>query len=251
MLAPLHKVVFLSYPAGAYPTTGPEFLDPDLPRRLSSFFRGVRFPVRIVTNIWNTYALNIMKIHGYHVLIAVLVLFLALAAGCTTPQQTPSAATQVPAGGVPAATAQATYQAPAATHAASTADIDTTIRVRFNDLACVNVGDYLGVTYLYPDQTYKLEAASPGANTINVNVLFVDENDQLALRQAKPQWDVVKKSWRYESVVPLVQFNDITTPVEKTFTIKRQSKYYICADDRKESGTQDITYLVPVKLTRL
>jgi len=52
-------------------------------------------------------------------------------------------------------------------------------------------------------------------------------------------------------VVPLAQFNDITTPVEKTFTIKRQSKYYICADDRKESGTNDITYLVPVKLTKL
>jgi hypothetical protein len=189
-----------------------------------------------------------MKIHGYFVLLAVLVLLLAIAAGCTTPQQTP-AATQAPA-----AAAQATYQAPSASTrsaSTSTADIDTTVRVRFNDLACVNVGDYLGVTYLYPDQKFKLEAASPGANTINVNVLFVDENDQLALRQAKPQWDVVKKSWTYESVVPLVQFNDITTPVEKTFTIKRQSKYYICADDRKESGTTDITYHVPVKLTRL
>ena len=116
--------------------------------------------------------------------------------------------------------------------------------------ACKNIK--LGVCLLlYPDQKFKLEAASPGANTINVNVLFVDENDQLALRQAKPQWDQVRKTWVYESVVPLVQFNDITTPVEKTFTIKTQSKYYICADDRKEAGSQDITYLVPVKLTRL
>jgi hypothetical protein len=189
-----------------------------------------------------------MKKPGYFVLLAALVLLLAIAAGCTTPQQTP-AATQAPA-----AAAQATYQAaaPSATRSASSAaDIDTTIRVHFNDLACVNVGDYLGVTYLYPDQKFKLEAASPGTGTINVNVLFVDENDQLALRQAKPQWDVVKKSWTYESVVPLVQFNDITTPVEKTFTIKRQSKFYICADDRKESGSNDITYLVPVKLTKL
>jgi hypothetical protein len=186
-----------------------------------------------------------MKIHGYFVFLAVLVLLLAIAAGCTTPQQTP-AATQAPQ----ATAAQATYQASQA-KAGQTADIDTTIRVRFNDLACVNVGDYLGVTYLYPDQKFKLEAASPGAGTINVNVLFVDENDQLALRQAKPQWEQVKKVWVYESVVPLVQFNDITTPVEKSFTIKRQSKYYICADDRKESGTNDITYLVPVKLTRL
>ena len=185
-----------------------------------------------------------MKIHGYFVLCAMLVLMLAAAAGCTTPQKTDTA-TQAP----PAAP-QATYQAPA-TAAARGTDIDTTVRVRFNDLACVNVGDYLGVTYLYPDQKFKLEAASPGAGTVNVNVLFVDENDQLKLRQAKPQWDTVKKTWVYEGIMPLAQFFDITTPVEKSFTIKTQSKYYICADDRKESGVQDITYHVPVKLTRL
>jgi hypothetical protein len=187
-----------------------------------------------------------MKIHGYFVLFAVLVLIMAIVAGCTTPQQTPAATQQAPQ----ASAAQATYQASQA-KAGQAADIDTTLKVHFNDLACVNVGDYLGVTYLYPDQKFKLEAASPGAGTINVNVLFVDENDQLALRQAKPQWEQVRKTWVYESVVPLAQFNDITTPVEKTFTIKRQSKYYICADDRKESGTSDITYHVPIKLTKL
>lgn len=184
-----------------------------------------------------------MKIPGY-LFFAVLVVIMAVAAGCTTPQ--PAPATQSPT----AAAAQNTYQAPPAAQSASSADLDTTIRVHHNDLACINVGDYLGVTYLYPDQKFKIEAAPPGANTIDVNVLFVDENDQLALRQAKPQWDVIKKTWVYESVVPLAQFNDITTPVEKTFTIKRQSKYYICADDRKESGPQDITYHVPVKLIR-
>jgi hypothetical protein len=184
-----------------------------------------------------------MKIPGY-LLIGVLVLLLAVAAGCTTPAQ--PAATQAPT-----AAQQAAYQAPPAASAASTADIDTTIRVHFNDLACISVQDLLGTTYLYPDQKFKLEAASPGAGTINVNVLFVDENDQLALRQAKPQWETVRKTWVYESLVPLAQFNDITTPVEKSFTIKRQSKYYICADDRKESGTNDVTYLVPVRLTRL
>ena len=188
-----------------------------------------------------------MKIHGYSVLFAVLVLFLAIAAGCATSQQPTTAATQAPQ----VTTAQATYQTPLATLTAKAAGLDTTIPVHFNDLNCKNVGDYLGVIYLYPDEKYKLEAAPPGANTINTNVLFVDENDQLALRQAKPKWDGVHNVWVYESVVPLVQFNDITTSVEKTFTIKRQSKYYICADDRKESGTQDITYQVPVKLTRL
>jgi hypothetical protein len=190
-----------------------------------------------------------MKIPRYYVLLAVLVLFLAVVAGCTTPQQQTPAATQAP---TQATAAQQTYQAPPTTRAAaSTADLDTTIRVRFNELACINVGDYLGVTYLYPDQKFKLEASSPGANTINVNVLFVDENDQLALRQAKPQWDGVHNKWVYESVVPLVQFDNIATPVEKSFMIKKQSKYYICADDRKEGGAQDITYLVPVKLTEM
>jgi len=193
-----------------------------------------------------------MKIHGYSVLFAVVVVLLAIAAGCTTSQQQTPAATQAPQ----VTAAPATYQTPLATSSAKAAtiakaDVDTIIRVRFNDLACVNVQDLLGTTYLYPDDKFKLEAAPPVGNPINPNILFVDENDQLALRQAKPQWNTVRKSWVYESVVPLVQFNDVTTSVEKSFTIKRQSKYYICADDRKEAGAQDITYQVPVKLTRL
>ena len=188
-----------------------------------------------------------MKIPGYFVLIAVLVLLLAIAAGCTTPQQAP-AATQAPQA---TAAQQQTYSAPAATRAASTADIDTTVNVHFNELACINVQELLGTDYLYPDQKFKLEAASPGPNTIDVNILFVDENNQLKLREVEPKWDAVKKTWVYDGVVPLVKFVDITTPVEKTFTIKTQSKYYICADDRKESGTSDIVYRVPVKLTKL
>jgi hypothetical protein len=187
-----------------------------------------------------------MKILGYSPLVVLLVLVLVFVAGCSTSQ--PAApATQAP----PAATASGTNPSSPATNTAQVADIDTVIIVRFNDLACMNVQDALGTTYLYPDQKFKLSALSPGANTINVNVLFVDENDQLALRQVKPQWDGVRKTWVYTGVVPLVQFNDIITPVEKTFTIKTQSKYYICADDRKETGTNDVTYRVPVKLTRL
>ena len=191
-----------------------------------------------------------MKIHGYFVLSVLLVVLLAVAAGCTTPQQAPAAPTAAPA---TAAAVQQTAapQAPQTAAAQNSNEFDIMIRVHQNDLACVNVGDYLGVTYLYPDDKLTLEAENPGPNTINENILFVDENDQLALRQAKPQWDQVKKAWTYPSVVPIVQFNDITTPVEKTFTIKAQHVYYICADDRKEASTQDVTYLVPVKLTRL
>jgi hypothetical protein len=243
MFVPQHKVVFLSMAAA-----GPDLENSDNLNRRQPFRRGGVSPIRIVTNIWDTSILNIMKIPGY-LLIAVFILLLAIVAGCTTPtipQQTP-AATQAST----AASAQQTYSSPLATRAASTADIDTTVNVRFNELSCINVQDLLGTTYLYPDQKFKLNAASPGANTINVNVLFVDENDQLKLRQAKPKWDGVHNTWVYDGPVPLVQFIDITTPVEKTFTIKTQSKYYICADDRKESGTQDIVYRVPVKLTRV
>jgi hypothetical protein len=250
MLAPQHKVVFLPRVAGADKAAVPNLRTPGNHSRRQPFSYESCTPIRIVINIRESYTLNIMKIHGYSVLFAVLVLFLAIAAGCTTSPQQATAATQVPQ--APQVTAApATYQTPLATRNVQAADLDTNIRVHFNDLACINVGDYLGVTYLYPDEKYKLEAASPGAGTINVNILFVDENDQLALRQAKPKWDVVKKSWVYESVVPLVQFNDITNPVEKTFMIKRQSKYYICADDRKENGASETSYLVPVKLTQI
>jgi hypothetical protein len=188
-----------------------------------------------------------MKIPGY-VLIAVLVLLLAIAAGCTTPQQTP-AATQSPQAAT--AAAQQTYSAPAATRAASSADIDTMVNVHGGELACINVQELLGSDYLYPDQQFKLEAAPPASNAINVNILFVDENNQLKLREVEPVWDGVHKTWVYDGVVPAVKFIAITTPVEKTFTIKTQSKYYICADDRKEAGTGDVIYRVPVKLTKL
>jgi hypothetical protein len=193
-----------------------------------------------------------MKIHGYSVLFVVVVVLLAIAAGCTTSQQQTTAATQAPQ----VTAAPATYQTPLATSSAKAAsvakaDVDTSIKVQFNNYGCINVQDLLGTTYLYPDDKFKIEAAPPGANTINVNVLFVDDTDHTKFIAIKPKWNDVGKNWLYEGIVPLVQFNDVTTSVEKSFTIKRQSKYYICADDRKEAGTQDITYQVPVKLTRL
>jgi hypothetical protein len=123
--------------------------------------------------------------------------------------------------------------------------------VHFNDIACLDIQKEMGVTYLYPDQKYILTAASPNAAGVNVNVIVVDENDRLILGQTRPQWDSIKKVWQYPGLVPVVQFNDITVPQEKTFTIKTQSKYYICVDDRKETGTDDIMLRAPVTLTRL
>lgn len=176
--------------------------------------------------------------------LAVLLLLAVLAAGCTTPQATPATS-------APTSAAAATSEFPATTSAIRTADIDTTINVHYNDFACLDVQKELGKTYLYPDEKFRISAASPGVSGVNVNVVFLDENDQLGVRQIKPTWDGVQKKWMYEGIVPLVQFDDITNPVEKTFTIKTQSKYYICVDDRKESGVNDIMLRVPVKLQRV
>ncbi len=144
--------------------------------------------------------------------------------------------------------------APASTAAAAatkSSKIDTVISVHFNDIGCIDLQKELGVEYLYPDQKYKITAVSPNAAAVNVNVLFVDENDKLILGQTKPQWASLQKAWAYPGLVPVVQFNDITVPQEKTFTIKTQSKYYICADDRKETDMNDVMLRVPVTLTRL
>ncbi len=187
-----------------------------------------------------------MKIPGYLIL-GMLIIILAVSAGCTgTPAPAP-AATNAPAS--PPSSAPASVTAVSRTF--SSAGLDTTVNVRFNELQCISVQEYLGTTYLYPDQKFRLEAEPPTPHGIDVNVLFVDENDQLKLRQAKPKWDEVKKTYVYDGPIPLVQFIDITAPVQKDFTVKTQSKYYICADDRKEAGTNDIVYRVPVRLTRL
>jgi len=61
----------------------------------------------------------------------------------------------------------------------------------------------------------------------------------------------VTKKWEYAGLVPFAQFDDVTGPVKKTFTLKDQGKYYLCVDDRKETGVSDMIYHVPVKLLKL
>jgi hypothetical protein len=204
--------------------------------------------IRIGMNICTDFIWKTMNVNGYTCLFAILVIVLVSAAGCTAPK-TAGAATPAPS--ATTAITGSSQNPAAATAPAKTADIDTTVNVRFNDYACLDVQKELGLSYLYPDQKYKLTAASPTAAAVNVNVIFIDENDNLILRQTKPQWDSIKKTWSYPGLVPVVQFNDITVPQEKTFTIKTQSKYYICVDDRKETGINDIMLRVPVTLTRL
>jgi len=190
-----------------------------------------------------------MRPCGYVILTVsflVMVIVLICAAGCTTPQQ-PAAATVTPAP-TPAAPSSGVITA---TAAIKTANIDTTIGVRFNDYACLDVQKEMGVSYLYPDEKYTLSATTPGAGTVNVNILFLDTNDHIAIQAVQPKWDSVSRKWVYEGIVPLAQFNDVTAPVQKTFTIKDQGKYFICVDDRKETGVNDAIFQVPVKLLKI
>jgi hypothetical protein len=191
-----------------------------------------------------------MRFHAYLCIFAVLVILLACTAGCTAPQppsQKTGTVTQPPAAPV----ITGTLQTLTSTQSPRTAGIDTTINIHFNDFNCLDVTKELGLEYLYPDQKYTVWATSPVSGTANVNVLFIDTADKEKIQIVRPVWDAVKKTWVYEGLVPIVQFNDITTPQEKTITIKEQGKYYLCADDRKESGVNDAMLRVPVKLTRL
>lgn len=179
----------------------------------------------------------------------VLIIALTGAAGCTATQTT-NTATVAPVAPVstPAATAAGVITTAAAT---KTADIDTRIGVNFNDYACLDVQKEMGVEYLYPEQKYTLSAASPGAGVVNVNILFLDYNDYLRLREIEPKWDSLNKEWVYAGIVPIAQFDDLTLAKQKTFTIKDQGKYFICVDDRKEVGISDMIYYIPVKLLKI
>jgi hypothetical protein len=196
---------------------------------------------------------NIMRSDGISSLIPLLLVLVvvvsACAAGCTTAKNT-GAATATPAS-APAAPAASSAGVISTTAVQKTADIDTTINVNFGDFSCLDVQQGMRVEYLYPDQKYTLSATSPGPGTVNVNVLFLDTNDNLKFRETEPKWDSVAKKWEYAGLVPLAKFDDVTGPVQKTFTIKDQGKYYICVDDRKETGVNDAIFHVPVKLLKL
>ena len=188
-----------------------------------------------------------MKISGY-VFFAALVVFLAIAAGCTTPQQ-PPAATQAPS--APAVQQTAAPQVPVATRSASAAALDTVINVHRNEQVCVDVQEQMGVDYLYPDQKFRIEVSSPGTGAINPTVVLVDKNNEFRIREVERNYDNVQKAWVYDGVVTVIKFSDISKSPQKEFTIKDQGKYYICADDRGESGSVDTVYQVPVKMIKL
>jgi hypothetical protein len=189
-----------------------------------------------------------MKLREYGLLFAVLVILLACMSGCTMTQKAGSAGPVA----TTAAPASPTYtQVPSATLAAASRGIDTTIDIHYNDFLCLDVQKGMGADYLYPDQMYNVWATSPGSGTVNVNILLLTASDYEKIQTVRPAWDTIKKTWVYDGIAPLVQLNDITIPQEKTVTLKTQGKYYLCADDRKEAGTNDAIFRVPVKMTRV
>jgi hypothetical protein len=190
-----------------------------------------------------------MRFQGYSLFFAVLVILLSCAAACTTIPNTgagPSATVTIAAPATPAMTAAASAQ-----QTVKSSGLETTIDIHYNDYLCIDVQKVLGTDYLYPDQKYTIWASAPAGGNINVNVLLLKVDDYDKIQTVKPTWDAVKKTWVYEGLAPLVQLNDISVPQEKTITIKNQGKYYLCADDRKESGVNDAIFRVPVKITRL
>lgn len=196
-----------------------------------------------------------MSNRGYAFLFVGLVMAITLVVGCTTQYPSPGA----PA---PAATAQpAAPQQPVSTQqpgnpqqttapsAPVSGGIDTTITVMNNNYACMDVQKGLGVDYLYPAQKFAVTVSPPPGSNVNVNALFLDTGDKAKMLAVPPKYDNVNKVWVYDGLVPLLQFNDVATPQQKTVTIKRQGQFYLCIDDRKETGGGDASYNVPVKFT--
>ena len=185
-------------------------------------------------------------------LVTVLVILMAGIAGCAmTPNAGNSPATSVAtsAAGTPSGPMSPGVQATPVSTAVQSSGIDTTINIHYNDYDCLDVTKEFGVVYLNPDQKYTIRVSPPN-NPVNVNLLLLDVGDREKIQNARPVWNAVSKTWDYEGLVPLVQFNDVSTTQEKTITIKNQGKYYLCADDRKESGVNDVIIRVPVKMTR-
>ena len=128
--------------------------------------------------------------------------------------------------------------------------VDTTINIHFDDYDCLDIQKELGVVYLNPDEKYTIRV-SPPSYPVNVNILLLDVGDLERIQVVEPEWNTITKTWDYEGIVPLVQINDVSTTVEKTVTIENQGKYYLCADDRKEPGVNDVIIRVPVRVMRV
>jgi len=180
-------------------------------------------------------------------ILALALIIPAFSAGCTTSPASPAsppvttAAAGTTAGNVPPTGSTAPATAPAG--------IDTTVTVHYNDFACINIPHTLGVEYLNPGEQYTIWVTTPGPGTITPNLLVVNDNDNLRFSTVTPAWDNVQKTWTYSGITPLLKLIDITSPQSGTITIKNMGWYFLCIDDRKETGASGNVYQVPVRVT--
>jgi len=192
-----------------------------------------------------------MRSLSYICLLALLVMSLSFTAGCTFSRNTaPAPVTTAPPLMTSSPVSSPPVQATSATPTVRTGVVDTTINIHFNDYDCLDVQQDLGVMYLNPEQKYTIRVSPPNVPA-SVNILLLDIGDRERLQASLPVWNAITKTWDYEGIVPLLQINDVSTAQEKTVTIKSQGKYFLCADDRKESGLNEAIIKVPVKMTRV
>ena len=192
-----------------------------------------------------------MRSLSYICLLALLVMGLSFTAGCTFSRNTaPASVTTAPPLMTSSPVSSPPVQATSTTPTARTGVVDTTINIHFNDYDCLDVQQDLGVMYLNPEQKYTIRVSPPNVPA-SVNILLLDIGDRERLQASLPVWNAITKTWDYEGIVPLLQINDVSTAQEKTVTIKSQGKYFLCADDRKESGLNEAIIKVPVKMTRV
>ncbi|GAB6284666.1 MAG: hypothetical protein STSR0009_08660 [Methanoregula sp.] len=125
--------------------------------------------------------------------------------------------------------------------------IDETYIAQYNNWYCADVQQAIGQPYLYPDEKYKLFASSSTSREWgHTNVLLLQDNDYLIFKTILPRWDDIEKTFKYDGIVPVVQFNDVMSLRGKTFSVKTTGKYYICLDDRQsEAGGYTIHSRAP------
>ena len=180
-----------------------------------------------------------------------LVFITACFCGCITPRSS-SGGPQPPVESTytPLQTTTPPFTAKVGTTAAPGRIVDTTISIHYDDYDCLDIQKELGVVYLNPDEKYTIRV-SPPSFPVNINILLLDVGDLERIQVVEPEWNTITKTWDYEGIVPLLQINDVSTTVEKTVTIENQGKYYLCADDRKEPGVNDVIIRVPVRVMRV
>ncbi len=192
-----------------------------------------------------------MRSLSYICLLTILVMVMSFTAGCTFSRNTaPASVTTAPPVMTSSQANSPPVQTTSLTPTVQGGIVDTTINIHFNDYDCLDVQQDLGVVYLNPDQKYTIRVSPPNVPA-SVNLLLLDVGDRERLQASLPVWNAITKTWDYEGIVPLLQFNDVSTTQEKTVTIQKQGKYFLCADDRKESGLNEAIIRVPVKMTRV